>query len=94
MIKPTSHLKIYKEIESMWYRSIDQAFGYCHTFDMNLNTKFKFFSLEENLSTALIFVNNQQESKEYFRVLVHDHLDMPDTRVFYYMHGPLISKSK
>ena len=91
---PTSDLKIYKEIESMWYRSIDQAFGYCHTFDMNLNPKYKFFSLQEDLSTALIFTNREKKRNQFFRVLVHDHLDMPDTRVFYYMHGPLISKSK
>ena len=62
LIKPTSDLKIYEEIESMWYTSVDQAFGYCHTFDMNLNPKYKFFSLQEDLSTALIFTNREKKT--------------------------------
>ena len=81
-IKPSEKGFHLEEKESMWYTSIDQINGFCHSFDLSLNPKLKLLSMEEDLAPVIAFKNI--DGGEFTKIMVHDHLDMADASLLYY----------
>ena len=81
-IKPSEKGIHLEEKESMWYTSIDQINGFCHSFDLSLNPKLKLLSMEKDLAPVIAFKNIT--GGEFTKIMVHDHLDMADASLLYY----------
>ena len=77
-----------KNQKSIWYPNINLDLGYCYTFDVNLDPRLKTASMLNG--NPLIKFEANTNKKAYLKMLIHDHMDLPDAEVLhnYYTIAP------